>query len=234
MEFFFAGETDKSIDVFIQDSSSATGAGLTGLAYNSAGLTCYYRKGATGSATALTLASQTVGGAHTDGGFVEISSANMPGHYRLDLSDGMIDTQGYVHVQLKGAANMAPVSLRIPVLSATRGITGTSVPAVAFDAPGGIPSETTTRDAVHAGTVITGTADTGSDTETIVIKTSTVTPTVANQFKGRVVLFTSDTPTAALRGQGAPIDSSTTTEIIVAVADAFTTPPAEDDTFVIV
>ena len=138
MEFFFAGDTDKSIDVFIQDSSSATGAGLTGLAHNTASLVCYYRKGATGSATALTLASQTVGGAHTDGGFVEISSANMPGHYRLDLSDGMIDTQGYLHIQLKGATNMAPVSLRIPVLHANRGMTGTAVPAAAVEAPGGL------------------------------------------------------------------------------------------------
>ena len=81
------GATDQTIDVFIQDSTSTTGGGKTGLAYNTAGLTCYYRKGATGSATALTLATQTVGGAHSDGGFVEIDATNMPGMYRLDLSD---------------------------------------------------------------------------------------------------------------------------------------------------
>lgn len=136
---FFTGDTDKTVDVFIQDSSSTTGAGLTGLVHNSAGLVCYYRKGATGSATALTLVTQTVGGAHTDGGFVEISAANMPGHYRLDLSDAVIDTMGFVTLHLKGATNMAPVTIRIPVWSATRGTAGTALPAVAADAAGGLP-----------------------------------------------------------------------------------------------
>ena len=51
--------TDFTMDVFIQDSSSTTGDGLTGLVYNSSGLTCYYRRGATGTATALTLATSS-------------------------------------------------------------------------------------------------------------------------------------------------------------------------------
>ena len=50
-----AGSTDQTIDVFLQDSSSSTGAGLTGLLYNTSGLTCYYRKGATGTSTQLSL-----------------------------------------------------------------------------------------------------------------------------------------------------------------------------------
>lgn len=110
-----AGATDQTIDIFVQDSSSTTGAGLTGLAYNTASLVCYYRKGATGSATALTLATQTVGGAHSDGGFVEISSANMPGMYRLDLSDTIVDTAGSVSLMLKGATNMAPLPIELQV-----------------------------------------------------------------------------------------------------------------------
>jgi hypothetical protein len=71
-----AGSTDQTVDVFIQD---VNGSPLTGLVYNSSGLTCYYRKGAAGSATALTLATQTVGGAHSDGGFVAVDGTNMPG-----------------------------------------------------------------------------------------------------------------------------------------------------------
>ena len=60
--------TDKSIAIFIQDSSQTDGRGLTGLVYNSASLTCYYhRPGAV--AAALSLATQTVTGAHSDGGF---------------------------------------------------------------------------------------------------------------------------------------------------------------------
>lgn len=111
------GSTDVTIDIFIPDSSSTTGAGLTGLLYNSSGLVCYYRRGATGSATALTLATQTVGGAHSDGGFVEISSANMPGMYRLDLSDAIPATGvGVVTMMLKGATNMAPVPIELQLV----------------------------------------------------------------------------------------------------------------------
>ena len=108
------GSTDVTLDVFIQDSSSTIGAGLTGLVFNSASLVCYYRRGALGSATALTLATQTVGGAHSDGGFVEVSAANMPGMYRLDLSDAIVATGvPYVSIMLKGAANMAPVTIEL-------------------------------------------------------------------------------------------------------------------------
>lgn len=108
------GSTDVTLDVFIQDSSSTTGAGLTGLAFNTASLVCYYRRGATGTPTALTLATQTVGGAHSDGGFVAVDGTNMPGQYRLDLSDAIVATGvPYVTVMLKGAANMAPVTIEL-------------------------------------------------------------------------------------------------------------------------
>ena len=112
-EQLYAGDTSQSIDVFLQDSSSATGAGLTGLVYNSAGLTAYYRKGSTGSATAITLATQTVGGAYSSGGFVEVDSTNMPGVYRLDVPNAVIDTSGYATIYLQGATNLLPTAVRI-------------------------------------------------------------------------------------------------------------------------
>jgi hypothetical protein len=110
-----AGATDQTIDVFIQDSSSTTGAGLTGLVFNTASLTCYYRKGATGTPTTLTLATQTVGGAHTDGGFVAVDGTNCPGQYRLDLSDTIVATAPYATLYLRGAANMVPCVVEIEV-----------------------------------------------------------------------------------------------------------------------
>ena len=113
-----AGVTDQTIDVFIQDSTSTTGAGLTGLVFNTSGLTCYYRKGATGTPTALTLATQTVGGAHSDGGFVAVDGTNMPGVYRLDLSDTIVASAGMVTLYLRGAANMVPLPLEIEVVAA--------------------------------------------------------------------------------------------------------------------
>lgn len=110
-----ADSTDQSIDIFIGDSSSNTGAGLDGLAYNTSGLTCYYRRGHTGTATALTLATlATVGTAHADGGFKEIDATNAPGLYRLDLSDAIVASGvSQVTLYLQGAANMVPCVVRI-------------------------------------------------------------------------------------------------------------------------
>ena len=107
------GVTDKTVYLFIQDSSVSTGAGLTGLAYNTTDLACYYvRPG--GSATQISLATQTVTGAHSDGGFVEVDSTNMPGVYRLDLSDAVcasgVDS---VVVMIEGAEDMAPCVLEL-------------------------------------------------------------------------------------------------------------------------
>jgi hypothetical protein len=93
---------------------------------------------------------------------------------------------------------------------------------------------TAIRNSVHNGTVINGTADTGATTTSIPIKTSDVTPTVTDQWKGRVILFDKATATANLRGQGAPIDGNSTTHITLAAGDALTTAPAVDDVFRIV
>lgn len=137
-----AGATDQTIDLFIRDSSSTTGGGLTGLAYNSASLVCYYRKGATGTPTALTLATQTVGGAHSDGGFVAVDGTNCPGQYRLDLSDTIVNTAGRVTLYLKGAANMAPCVVEIEVVAVNKfdsvRMGMTSLPNAAAEASGGL------------------------------------------------------------------------------------------------
>jgi len=114
-KLILAGATSQTIDLFIQNSSLTTGGGLTGLVFNTASLTAYYRKGATGTATAITLATQTVGGAFSSGGFVEIDATNMPGMYRLDMPNAAIDTAGSTSLMLKGAANMAqlPIELQL-------------------------------------------------------------------------------------------------------------------------
>jgi hypothetical protein len=111
-----SGSTLQTIDLFIMDTRSATGAGLTGLTSGSSGLTCYYRKGATGTAQQLPLASQTVGGSHADGGFVAIDGTNMPGLYRLDLSNTMVASEGMLTIMLKGATNMAPVVAELEIV----------------------------------------------------------------------------------------------------------------------
>lgn len=103
--------TSRSEYIFIQDSSSTTGAGKTGLAFNTASLAAYYVR-PLGSATAITLATQTVTGAWSSGGFVEVDGTNMPGVYRFDVPNAVFATGvDKAVVMLKGASNMAPVAL---------------------------------------------------------------------------------------------------------------------------
>ena len=105
--------TDVTVYLFIQASNVTTGAGLTGLTFETASLVASYVRPLAARA-ALSLATQTVDGAHSDGGFVEVDATNMPGVYRLDLPDAVCATGvPSVVVMLKGAANMAPVLLEI-------------------------------------------------------------------------------------------------------------------------
>jgi len=137
------GYTSLRAYVFIQDSSVTTGAGLTGLVYNSSGLVAsYVRPGA--SRTAITLATQTVTGAFSSGGFVEVDATNMPGVYRLDIPDAALATGvDSVVVMLKGATNMVPCVLEIQLTSANLNdsVRGgmTALPNAAADAAGGLP-----------------------------------------------------------------------------------------------
>lgn len=112
-----AGATSQSVNVFIRDSSSTTGAGLTGLAYNTASLTAYYtHAGANATATSITLATlAAVSSAYSSGGFKEIDSTNMPGWYRFDIPNACLATSKgrSVAIHLKGATNMAPLPIEI-------------------------------------------------------------------------------------------------------------------------
>jgi len=105
--------TSVSLLLFIQDSASTTGGGKTGLAYNTASLTCYgVRPGE--AAAAISLVTQTVTGAWSSGGFVEIDSANMPGMYRFDVPNARLAAGVRSSaIMFKGASGMAPLTLEI-------------------------------------------------------------------------------------------------------------------------
>jgi len=107
------GSTSQTVRLFIQDTSKTDGGGLTGLVHNTSGLTAYYSKGATGSAAVMTLQGQTPTGAWVTGGFVAVDGTNMPGVYRLDIPNAALDSEVETIVMLRGAANMAPVLLRV-------------------------------------------------------------------------------------------------------------------------
>lgn len=107
------GKTSQIWQVFIQDSSSTTGAGLTGLVFNSSSLTAYFHRDTDTTATAISLVTMTVG-TFTSGGFKEIDAANMPGFYQFCPPNTALATGAEsVGFMLKGAANMAPLAIEV-------------------------------------------------------------------------------------------------------------------------
>lgn len=142
-----AGATSQSVNVFIQNSGSTTGAGLTGLVFNTTNLIAYYSfTGANAGSVQITLATlAAVNSAYSSGGFKEIDSTNMAGWYRLDLPNAAITTgKGRaVSIHLSGAANMAPCPLEIELTGWDNqdGVHGgmTALPNAAAAASGGLP-----------------------------------------------------------------------------------------------
>lgn len=108
-----AGATSEIWQVFIRDSSSATGAGLTGLAYGTSGLTAYYHRDTDTTATAISLATMTIG-TFTSSGFKEIDSTNMPGWYQFCPPNAALASGAKsCGIHLKGATNMAPLPIEV-------------------------------------------------------------------------------------------------------------------------
>ena len=73
--------------IFIQDSSSSVGAGLTGLAYDTVGLICGRYRTDLGAGT-VNLAPMTAG-TWVSGGFVELDSVNLPGIYEFGIPNSL-------------------------------------------------------------------------------------------------------------------------------------------------
>lgn len=139
------GRTSLLTRIFIQDSSSTIGAGLTGLTNASGSLTCYRARDDDGNAgaTAISLSAGTKG-TWSSGGFVEKDSTNMPGWYEFGVPDAAIATGSEsVDIELKGATNMAPCNLEIQLVafdpqdSVRAGLT--ALPNAAAGATNGLP-----------------------------------------------------------------------------------------------
>jgi len=164
------GATSQIIPISIYDASSTTGGKLTGLVYNSAGLTAYYyRQGAGTGATAITLATATLG-TYTSGGFIAIDGTNMPGDYELHLPNAVLASgANNVIIQLKGATNMVPVNIEIDLTSvdlqdSVRGGM-TALPNAAAGAAGGLPTDSTGKTSfndIAATAIVSGGAITTS------------------------------------------------------------------------
>lgn len=91
--------------------------GATGLTFSTTGLAAYYTRGKA-APVAITLVTQTVTGAYASGGFVEVSSTNQPGVYRLDLPNAaLVDGVEDVTVTVRGASGTNGAVLTINLLT---------------------------------------------------------------------------------------------------------------------
>jgi hypothetical protein len=237
------GSTDRSVVVSIIDST--TGVPETAVVFDTAGIDLWYRRegAARVAITEATLAALTT--AHTDGGFLHISD----GDYRLDLPDAAF-ASGANYVDFGGTVTgMIVIGGRVRLVDinledAVRGGM-TALPNAAADAAGGLPISdaggldldnlpTLTRDKVTELTTLRGTVSTSSTTTSITTSAMTPATSVADQLKGRIVVFDRNTTTAALRGQATDITASSASATPTLTVTALTNAPASGDTFTIV
>jgi len=106
------GSTSVRRLIFIADTSKTDGSGLADLVHNSSGLVAYYFAGDLNNEVQITLATATLG-TWTSGGFIAVDNTNMPGWYEIGIPDAALDGGNEVAIQLRGAANMAPVNIYI-------------------------------------------------------------------------------------------------------------------------
>ena len=108
------GTTSLIVELFIQDSTSTTGAGKTGLVFNSSGLTCTYKRNADAASVSVTLVTIATLGTFASGGFKEVDATNMPGVYEFGVPNLALgagaDSVAFI---LNGAAGMAELPLEI-------------------------------------------------------------------------------------------------------------------------
>ena len=107
------GATSQILQIFIADSSSTVGAGLSGLTNATSGLIAYYHRDTDTTATAISLVSMTVG-TFTSSGFAEIDATHMKGWYQFCPPNAALASgASSAALHLQGAANMAELPIEI-------------------------------------------------------------------------------------------------------------------------
>ena len=128
------------------------------------------------------------------------------------------DTAGYPKVTIKSGTGTGELSISSGIVDAdVQEINGDSGSADQF--------------ARSTAAIVLGTCTTGCTTTSIATSSLSPAAAVADQFKGRIVIFDDATTTAALRGQATDITASTSGGVLTVTA--LTTAPASGDTFTI-
>ena len=106
-------KTSRSLPVFIADTSSTTGGGLSGVTHTSSGLVMEYRRQNQSTWTSVTAVSKTLG-TYVSGGIV--ASGALAGRYEVDFPDAAFASAAgveWVELCVRGVANMLPVLIEI-------------------------------------------------------------------------------------------------------------------------
>lgn len=211
------GAVDTTLTIMIRRADN--GQGLAGLAFNTAGLVASYaRHGA--ARQAIALVTQTVAGAHVDGGFIEIDAANMPGLYRLDVPDALAATgTSGAMLELRGAANMLDKSAQIELLD----VINANNPIAANTVQ--INSDSTSAQQLSKGAkaIVSGAAVAGTLSTTQM--TTNLTETTTDHYKDRSVVWR----TGALAGQAKAITAYNGATKMLTFQAATEAPAAADE-----
>ena len=106
-------KTSRSLPVFIADTSSTTGGGLSGVTSASSGLVLEYRRQNQSTWTSVTAVSKTLG-TYVSGGIV--ADGSLGGAYEVDFPDAAFASAAgveWVALRIRGVANMLPVLIEI-------------------------------------------------------------------------------------------------------------------------
>lgn len=144
MQDFVAGSTSVITTIFLQDSASTVGAGKTGLVFNTASLTCYYKRSNGTVSVAVSLADITTLGTFVSGGFKSVDGTNMPGVYEFHPPNAAFASGAKeVTFFFVGASGLAarPIKYRITSVDLDDSVRGgmTALPNAAANANGGLP-----------------------------------------------------------------------------------------------
>lgn len=199
-----AGSTSVILDdILIFDTTSTTGEGLPGLAFDTAGLTCYYHRNTGNASVAVTLATMTLGTWAT-GGFKKVDDTNMPGIYSFCPPDAALASGAQsVTFCFQGAANMAPTFVTVELTVNDQQVAGATATALATlqttantintgvnaTSIGGSSTAATVLAAMHAG-FETGTAQAGA-ASTITLRAGAVATN--DYYKDQVIFISSGT-----------------------------------------
>lgn len=146
-----AGSTNRTVYFYIVGDSNHANPGdpVTGLLFSdieTGGSASYVRVGA--ARADFTLVTQTPGGAHTDGGFVEVAGTNCPGLYRCDVPDAAWVTgvdQVIVTILIASANNAIAAPVLVDITDADLrnavdlGLTGLALATISQGTPPASP-----------------------------------------------------------------------------------------------